>query len=229
MIKYILFDLDETLFDFPLAERLAISEVLESLGIKPTEEIIKRYSEINRECWDGLERGELTRERLIILRFEMLFSELSLAGLSAEGAQKIYENALGGQHPFIEGAEDVLSKLSAKYELYAVTNGLYSVQSRRIKEAGLDRFFRGYFISEKLGYSKPDRRFFDAAFATLPGFNKDYAIVVGDSLRSDILGAKNAGVKSCLYNPRGKENKTDIIPDYEISALTELEGLLEKV
>ena len=75
MIKYIFFDLDETLFDFPLAERLAISETFAELGIMPTEENIKLYSRINRLCWNGLERGELTRDRLIILRFEMLFDE----------------------------------------------------------------------------------------------------------------------------------------------------------
>ena len=229
MIKYIFFDLDETLFDFPLAERLAISETFTRLKIEPTEENIKLYSKINRWCWDGLERGELTRERLVILRFEMLFDELSLDGLSAEGAQKIYENALGGQHPFIAGAEELLSELCENYELYAVTNGLYSVQSRRIKDAGLDRFFKGYFISEELGYSKPDRRFFEAAFATLPHFDKNEAIVVGDSLQSDILGAKNAGVKSCLYNPKSKENKTGIIPDYEIKNLSELPRLLKEI
>ncbi len=229
MIKYIFFDLDETLFDFPLAERLAITETFTELGIDPTEENIERYSRINRLCWDGLERGELTRERLVILRFEMLFSELSRADLSPDVAQRLYENALGGQHPFIEGAEDVLSELCENYELYAVTNGLYSVQSRRIKDAELDRFFKGYFISEKLGYSKPDRRFFDAAFATLPCFDKNEAIVVGDSLQSDILGAKNAGLKSCLYNPKSKENKTGIIPDYQIKNLSELPGLLKEL
>ena len=229
MIKFILFDLDETIFDFPLAERLAISEVLESFGIEADERTVKRYSEINRECWDALERGELSRERIVVLRFERLFSELSCPDLSPDEAQARYLVALGSKHPFIEGAERVLSELSEKYKLYAVTNGLYAVQTRRIKDAGLDRFFSGYFISEEIGYSKPSREFFLTAFAKIPNFDPDLAIVVGDSLRSDILGAKNAGVKSCLYNPKKKENKTDILPDYEISALEELFELLEKL
>lgn len=229
MIKYIFFDLDETLFDFPLAERLAISETFSELGIAPTDENIERYSKINRWCWDGLERGELTRERLIILRFEMLFDELSLDGLSAEGAQKIYENALGSQHPFIDGAEEILSELCEKYELYAVTNGLYSVQSRRIKDAGLDRFFKGYFISEKIGYSKPMREFFESVFEKISDFDKDKSIIIGDSLQSDILGGKNAGIKTCHYNPKNKENKTEIIPDHEIKNLSEIPRLLKEI
>ena len=229
MIKYILFDLDETLFDFPLAERLAISEVLESFGIEADERTVKRYSEINRECWDALERGELSRERIVVLRFERLLSELARHDISPEEAQARYLVALGSKHPFIDGAERVLADLSEKYKLYAVTNGLYAVQTRRIKDAKLDRFFKGYFISEEIGYSKPSREFFLGAFAQIPDFNPDEAIVVGDSLQSDILGAKNAGVKSCLYNPKKKENKTDIVPDYEIGALEELVALLEKL
>ncbi|MBO5010486.1 MAG: YjjG family noncanonical pyrimidine nucleotidase [Clostridia bacterium] len=229
MIKYIFFDLDETLFDFPLAERLAISETFAELGIMPTEENIKLYSKINRLCWDGLERGELTRDRLIILRFEMLFDELSIVGLSPRDAQRLYENALGAQHPFIEGAEEILSELCKKYELYAVTNGLYSVQSRRIKDAGLDRFFKGYFISEEIGYSKPDRRFFETAFEKISGFDKDNSIIIGDSLQSDILGGKNAEIRTCHYNPKSKVNKTEIIPDYEIKNLSEIPRLLKEI
>ena len=148
---------------------------------------------------------------------------------SPEEAQKNYVLALGGQHRFIEGAEEILSTLSENYELYAVTNGLLAVQSRRIRDAELDRFFKGYFISEELGYSKPQREFFEAAFAKIPSFDKEKAIIIGDSLQSDILGGKNAGIKTCHYNPEKKKNKTGIIPDYEINDLSVLPGLLKEI
>lgn len=228
MIKYILFDLDETLFDFPKAERGAISEVLSAFGITPTEKIIKRYSEINRDCWDMLERGEISRDRLVILRFELLRDELG-ADFSPEEVQKTYVSALGGQHHFIDGAEKLLYALCSDYELYAVTNGLYAVQTRRIKDAALDRFFKGYFISEQIGFSKPRKEFFETAFEQIEGFEKDKAIIVGDSLASDILGGKNAGIRTCHYNPNNKENKTGIIPDHEIKKLSELPRLLEEI
>lgn len=229
MIKYILFDLDDTIFDFSKAERVAITETFTQLGIAPTEENIERYSRINRRCWDGFERGELTRESLIILRFELLFTELSLKNLSPVETQRIYERALGRQHHFIDGAENLLCELSKKYELYAVTNGLFAVQSPRIRDARLDRFFDGYFISEDIGFSKPRVEFFDIAFSKIEGFEKEKAIIVGDSLQSDILGGKNAGVRTCYYNPNNKENKGKIIPDYEIKKLSELPRLLEEI
>ena len=153
MIKYILFDLDETIFDFPKAERAAISEVMLKIGITPSEENIQRYSEINRECWDALERGELTRERIVVLRFERFLSEKG-SDFSPAEAQKMYVCALGGQHHFIDGAETHLTELTKKYELYAVTNGLFAVQSRRVRDARLDRFFKKVFISEEIGFSK---------------------------------------------------------------------------
>ena len=228
MIKYILFDLDETLFDFPKAERAAISEVMSVIGISPLEERIRRYSEINRECWDALERGEMSRERLVIFRFEKFLAEQG-SDFSPEEAQKQYVLALGAQHHFIDGAEELLSLLSEKYELYAVTNGLYAVQTRRIKDSRLDRFFKGYFISEEIGFSKPRKEFFDLAFSKIDGFERDKAIIIGDSLRSDILGGKNAGIRTCHYNPQKKENKTGIIPDHEIKNLSELPRLLKEL
>lgn len=228
VIKYIFFDLDDTLFDFPLAERMAIGQTLGALGIAYTDGTLLRYSEINRQCWDALERGELSREELAYRRFEILFSELGVS-ISLERTQRIYEQALGAYHPFLPGALELLEALCKDYELYAVTNGFAVTQEKRIREAELNRYFRGFFISEHVGYSKPDRRFFEEAFAEIDGFEAEKSIVVGDSLQSDILGAKNAGVKSCLYNPKFKKNATDIIPDYEIHELGELVSLLKKL
>ena len=228
MLKYILFDLDDTIFDFTKAERVAITEVFEKIGIEPSEKNIERYCEINRECWGMLERGEMTREEIVVLRFDRFFSEFNL-DFSPKMTQEMYVRALGSHHYFIEGAENVLSALSKKYKLYAVTNGLFAVQSPRIRDARLDRFFDGYFISEDIGFSKPRVEFFDIAFSKTEGFEKEKAIIVGDSLQSDILGGKNAGVRTCYYNPNNKENKGKIIPDYEIKKLSELPRLLEEI
>jgi 2-haloacid dehalogenase len=170
----------------------------------------------------------MSRERLVIFRFEKFLAEQG-SDFSPEEAQKQYVLALGAQHHFIDGAEELLSLLSEKYELYAVTNGLCAVQTRRIKDSRLDRFFRGYFISEEIGFSKPRKEFFDLAFSKIDGFERDKAIIIGDSLRSDILGGKNAGIRTCHYNPQKKENKTGIIPDHEIKNLSELPRLLKEL
>ena len=116
-----------------------------------------------------------------------------------------------------------------KYRLYLATNGIINVQSRRIKDSGIGKFFDGIFVSEKLGYNKPDKRFFDLAFAEIEGFSHDETVIVGDLLTSDIKGGLNAGIKTVYFNPTGAKNDTGIIPHYEISSLSELPKLLKEM
>jgi 2-haloacid dehalogenase len=60
------------------------------------------------------------------------------------------------------------------------------------------------FISEEMGCAKPEKRFFDLVAAAIPDFDPASAIVIGDSLSSDIQGGINAGLDTCWYNPHGK-------------------------
>lgn len=228
MIKYVLFDVDDTLLDFGKAEAAAIRKTFERIGIPVTEGLIRRYSEINNQQWTRFEKGEITREKLLTERFDILFSELGL-NIPSEMAQASYEYLLGIGHYFIDGAEAVLEALKDKYELYIVSNGNASVQDRRLKSAGIIPYFRDIFISERIGFNKPAREFFDACFELIPGFEKDKAIIVGDRLFSDILGGINAGVKTCWFNPGGDTPNPDIPADYEIKRLSELPALLESI
>ncbi len=227
MIKFVLLDIDDTLFDFGMAERTALAGTLCEMGILPTEEIIKRYSEINRAHWEMLERGELSRAEVLTGRFDVLFRELGAHKSSAE-TQRIYERRLSLEHPFIDGAPELLSELFGKYKLYIVSNGTAVVQERRICDSGIEKYFDGIFISQLVGADKPSREFFDRCFSQIEGFERESAIIVGDSLTSDIQGGKNAGILTCHFNPRGKR-RDDITPDYEIKTLTELPQLLEKI
>ena len=229
MIKYVLFDVDDTLLDFGKAESAAIGKTFERIGIPVTEELIRRYSEINAQQWARFERGEISRERLLTERFDILFSELGLHNIPSEMAQASYEYLLGIGHYFVDGAEALLEALKDKYELYIVSNGNASVQDRRLKSAGIIPYFRDIFISERVGFNKPSAEFFDACFERIPGFEKDKAIIVGDRLSSDILGGINAGVKTCWFNPKGEAPDPDIPADYEIKQLSELPALLERI
>ena len=227
MIKTVFLDLDDTLLDFHRAERVALSDTLTQFGVKPTEAIIKRYSEINRFVWEQLELGKMTRAQILVLRFELLFEEL---GLSVDGmeARQAYEWNLGCHHFYIDGAEAVLAELEAKYDLYLMSNGTAAVQDRRIEASGIAKYFKGIFISEKVGYNKPSIEFFEKCFAEMPNFKKEESIIVGDSLSSDIQGGINAGILTCHYNPKG-EKKDGIAPNYTISALEELPALLQRL
>ena len=228
MIRYVLFDVDDTLLDFGKAEAAAIRKTFERIGIPVTDELIRRYSEINAQQWSRFEKGEITREKLLTERFDILFSELGI-NVPSEMAQASYEYLLGIGHYFVDGAEELLQALKDKYELYIVSNGNASVQDRRLKSAGIIPYFKDIFISERVGFNKPSAEFFEACFERIPGFEKDKAVIVGDRLSSDILGGINAGVKTCWFNPRGDAPDPDIPADYEIKHLGELPALLESI
>ena len=122
-----------------------------------------------------------------------------------------------------------LAKYIGKYKIYAATNGLAKVQRRRIGESGIDKYFDAFFISEEMGANKPSREFFDACFAKIEDFDIDSAIIIGDSMSSDIKGGAAAGMKTCLFNMRNKKITGDLRPDYEIKRLSEIIPLLERL
>ena len=227
-IKHIFLDLDDTIFDFHKSEGAALSEMLRQLEIEPTPEILARYSKINKSGWERLERGETTRDRILTERFEILFAELK-KDADPRIAQRIYEGNLANEYHYIDGAEALLSSLFGKYKLYLASNGTARVQDSRIECSGIAKYFDGIFISERIGYDKPSREFFEKCFSLIPDFSRDETIIVGDSLTSDILGGINAGIKTCWYNPNSKTPRRDIIPNYEIKALDELVDLLRRI
>ena len=226
--KKLLFDLDDTILDFRTAERTSIRRTFEAFSIPADEAVLRRYSEINVGCWQRLERGTMTREEVLVGRFELLFRELGIAA-SARAVQDHYEALLESGHYFVPGAPELLEELYPRYELYLISNGNLRTQEGRLKSAGISPFFKGIFISEVIGVNKPAKAFFDACFTAIPGFRTEDALIVGDSLSSDILGGINAGVRTCWFNPDGIPLSGSVRPDYEIHALGELPALLEEI
>ena len=226
--KKLLFDLDDTILDFRTAERTSIRLTFEAFSIPADEAVLRRYSEINVGCWQRLERGTMTREEVLVGRFELLFRELGIAA-SARAVQDHYEALLESGHYFVPGAPELLEELYPRYELYLISNGNLRTQEGRLKSAGISPFFKGIFISEVIGVNKPAKAFFDACFTAIPGFRREDALIVGDSLSSDILGGINAGVRTCWFNPNGIPLSGSVRPDYEIHALGELPALLEEI
>ena len=228
MVRAIIFDLDDTLLDFVGAERLAIAKTLDTLGIPYTDTTLDRYHEINKACWGMLERGEITRDELLTHRFSLLYSEMGADGDPVK-TKAIYEGLLAEGHNIIPGAVDLLDSLKDKYTLILASNGSTAIQESRIAKSGIGRFFSGIFISESIGFKKPDPDFFDYLFAKMNGIKREETIIVGDSLGSDILGGINAGITTCLYNPHGTPTAGSLRPDYEVRELSLLPALLEKI
>ena len=225
-MEFLFLDLDDTILDFHKAERLAISRTFRSFGLEPTDQVLERYHVINRLHWERLERGELTRDQVLTGRFQMLFEELGIPA-QPQAIAKGYEHNLGLGHYFLPGAKEALDTLRGKYRLFLASNGTASVQHSRLTSAGLYPYFEEVFVSQALGANKPSRAFFDACAARIPGYDPRKALMVGDSLTSDILGGINAGMKTCWVCPRGTQGRPDIVPDYRIEALSQLPELLK--
>ena len=228
MFEYLFLDLDDTILDFQKAEHVALSKTLESFGLNPSEEVLKRYNKINKAHWEALERKEMTRDQVLLGRFQVLFREFDL-DVDPEKVARTYEHNLGIGHWFLPGAEEAVERLSRRYKLYLASNGTASVQKGRMTSANLYRFFEKVFVSQQIGANKPAPEYFERCFAQIPGFDKRKAIIVGDSLTSDILGGQNAGIATCWVNPHHKQRRPDIRVDYEIETLSQLEGLLENL
>ena len=175
-----------------------------------------------------LEEGRTTREILSVERFSRLFSEFSIACPGEEAAAR-YAELLSHQHPFMPGAEEVLSRLHRSYDLYIASNGTSWIQWRRIKDAGLEKWFEDIFISEEIGANKPDPRFFDITFSRIEGLRREETIIIGDSLTSDIKGGINAGIHTCLFAPGELPVRPGIEPEYTVRSLSEIPEILKKI
>jgi len=228
MIKNILLDMDNTILDFTRAERVAASKALAAMGIQPTDELLKRYHEINEDQWRLFELGELEREQVKVRRYELLFDEMGIDASPRETA-KVYEGLLGIGHYFMDGAVELLETLSGEYRLYLATNGTSNVQKSRISSSDISKYFQGIYISEDVGYNKPDPRYFEACFKDIPDFKRKETVMIGDSLTSDIKGGINAGIKTVWFNHEGKSRDESIVPDYEVHSLDEIPALVKRI
>lgn len=232
MIKYLLWDIDNTLLSFDLAERASMTKGFKIFDIDiKDEKALEIYKDINDKHWKMLEKGEKTREEILTGRFEEFFDLYDIAydDSLVNDFNLFYQEELGKQVFFNDYAKEVLQKLGKNYKQYAVTNGSKVAQTGKLRNSGLDKIFDGVFISEDLGYDKPSKEFFDIVFESIGSKNKDEYILIGDSLTSDMLGANNAGIKNIWYNPKDFNNKASVKVDYKINNLKEVIEILENI
>ena len=222
-MKYdvLLLDADDTLFDFAKCERAALQNTLRGAGLPFSQDIYETYSAINLSFWKMLERGEIDRESLRTKRFVVLAAQLGLS-LDADAINRRYTEALAEQHFLIEGARPFVQQAAQFYRLYIVTNGMAYSQEKRLAASGLLPFINDVFISEKIGAAKPDKAFFRHVFSAIPAFDSTKALLIGDSLSSDIAGGINAGIDTCWFNPTAAVNHTSWQPVYEVRTLQEV-------
>lgn len=226
MRKYsvIFFDLDNTLLDFYASEKNAIRTVLKMHGLPDGEHEAQIYSEINLSYWKAYERGEIQREDIFENRFKTFLERLGLEGDTAKISAD-YFVCLSNGHDLMEGAVEILEWLKNKgISVYATTNGITLTQYKRIRDAGIEDFFAGVFVSEEVGAQKPSRAYFDHVLRNIPDVKKENILIVGDSMSSDILGGINAGIDTCWLASEDAEGAYS--PNYRISVLSELKAIV---
>ena len=224
--EFLLFDADHTLFDFKMGEYCALKEALESLGLPSTDAHIERYSDINVKYWKMLERGEIDKKSLMLARFVEFAREYGFED-KAEELSNLYMSNLAHEAQLFDGALEMVAKLSKKYRLFIITNGVKSTQDGRFGISPITKYFERIFISEVIGHEKPHKEFFDAVEKDIDGYCREKAIVIGDSLSSDIKGAINTGIDCIWYNPTNKEAPKEWNINYIVSSFDEILDILK--
>jgi putative hydrolase of the HAD superfamily len=227
-MKYelIIFDADETLFDFKKSEKTALEATIRSLGLDYDEKHhLEIYTEINTEVWKELEKGLITQKELNDLRFQRLLERLG-SGRNAFDTAETYIRHLAGASFLYEESFDLIRSLSKSYRLAIISNGLTKVQDGRLRKSPISEYFEAIIISEEVGLAKPDPAIFALLFDRIGFYEKSKALIVGDSLSSDIQGGLRFGIDTCWYHAGKSTGNHEVRPTYEIGRLEELYDLL---
>jgi putative hydrolase of the HAD superfamily len=227
-MKYeiIIFDADETLFDFKMSERDAFKNTMLEFDVAYDEDHhLKVYHGINSAIWKEFEKGLITQEKLKIERFKRLSDKLEI-GFDENKFAKSYMNHLSNASFLYDDSIELVESLHKDYKLTIITNGLKDVQDKRIRKSIIAKYFQDIVVSEEIQIAKPDPKIFEHTLNNINHTDKSKVLMVGDSLTSDIQGGINFGIDTCWYNPNKLVNKTKIKPTYEISDFKELKEIL---
>lgn len=225
--KYLLWDVDGTILDFEVAERAAIRTLFDKFNLgECSDEMLMKYSQINKKYWQLLESGKMTKDKILVERFiEFFLYEGINADIAAE-FNKEYQIALCDTIVFNDDAIDIIKHQRKTCKIIIVTNGTKVVQEKKLERSGLNDIVDNVFISELVGFEKPNIKFFEKVILEAGIKELKEALIIGDSLTSDIQGGHNIGIDTCWYNPKNEENTTLLRPTYTIKNLHELENII---
>ena len=229
-----LFDLDQTLLDFHASEYKALGIVLKSNGLSFSDEIYQAFKEYNKTLWQELEKGTITRQELFIKRFRYIFEKCE-GDWSALDPLKInhdFIRTMSVNGVLMDGALEFIKRVKEDIpdsRVYIVSNGATINAKGRMASTGLDKYIDYLFISEDMGVAKPDAAFFDLCLEKIAE-PRSSCIMIGDSLSSDMLGAKNASIDSVWFMPSGSIEQSMVECDiqYTASSYDELYLILRK-
>lgn len=225
--RYLLFDADQTLLDFAKAQRSALEAVIDTYGFPKDDSVFEEFRSLNDEMWKCFERNQITKKELIQTRFVKFCEKYGVNHPTDGSLEKTFQDALSASAFLMPDALEVCGRLSRHFRMCVVTNGLAVTQYQRLEKSGLRPLFQDVFVSETLKAQKPSLAYFEAVHKALGCPDKKDMIVIGDSLRSDILGGAQFGIDTCHVRLNGEEPfYDDVVPTYSITSLKELYTIL---
>ncbi|NBD24748.1 YjjG family noncanonical pyrimidine nucleotidase [Paenibacillus glycinis] len=225
--KLLLFDLDDTLLDFGANETESLNRLFGQYGHAVSDELLQAYHAVNKQLWGAYENGTIALDAVLNSRFSETMLRLGNVVDGIEWENQYRELLGGGDQLPMEGALEVCRRLSETHRLFVVTNGITRTQIKRLKQSGLHDYFEAIFDSQSIGHQKPSRLFFDYVAANIRDFAIEDALVIGDSLNTDIKGGLQFGLHTCWINRKGQSSPPDIRSTYTIASLTELYAICE--
>lgn len=219
--KTLLFDLDDTLLDFGANEADSLNKLFQQHGYAFSDDLFRVYNSVNRKLWADYENGHIVLDAVLNSRFSETMSRL---GEVVDGVEWeiLYRELLGNGYQLMDGALELCRRLSVTHRLFVITNGITKTQIKRLKQSGLYEYFEDIFDSQSIGFQKPSKEFFDYVQTHIKEFNTAEALVIGDSLNTDIKGGLLSGIDTCWINRTSQKGSAAIQSTYTVSNLTEL-------
>ncbi|WP_242876278.1 YjjG family noncanonical pyrimidine nucleotidase [Desulfosporosinus hippei] len=219
--KILLFDLDDTLLDFTANEIDSLNKLFHQHGYTFSDELFGVYNSVNKQLWTDYENGTIALDEVLNSRFSETMLKL---GKTVDGIEweNQYRELLGNGHQLMDGALELCQSLSVSHRLFVITNGITKTQIKRLKHAGLDRFFEDIFDSQSIGFQKPSKEFFDYVIGHIKDFEIREALIIGDSLNTDIKGGLQSGIDTCWINSKSQKSSAEIHSTYTITSLADL-------
>lgn len=227
--KHIFFDLDHTLWDYDTNAAEALHELYEYYSLHQLElfdkhQLVDAFLAENDELWGLYNQSKIQRGDIRVRRFPNIFKRL---GAEAEDVPQDLEPRYIALAPTkkktFDHAHEILDYLTQKYELHVITNGFNDIQTTKLRSSSLDGYFDVIVTSETTGYRKPDKEIFELAMRKAQA-NVSESLMIGDSLDSDISGARGVGMDHVWFNPAGTIPHLPV--QYEIENLIELKSIL---
>lgn len=222
-----LLDADETILDFVRSSKKSLAVAMREAGLPYEETDFTVYKRINDGIWREYERGEIAKPKLSVERFSRFFAEKGIKGDPVQ-LNALYFSALSRTGYLMDGAEDFLLQLKMRGKVFLITNGTPAAQYGRLDALGIRSAFDGIFVSDEIGFAKPDPRFFEYVLQRI-SVSSENCVVIGDSLTSDIAGANAAGINSVWYNPCRRQLPSGVRPDAIACTYTEVLAALDAV